>query len=48
VKKKNKDIVLGDHPFAPSGVGTQLRYIIEALLKTGRYKFVCMGGAISA
>jgi glycosyltransferase involved in cell wall biosynthesis len=31
---------------APSGVGTQTKYIIEALLKTGRYKFVCLGGAI--
>jgi len=38
--------VLADHPFTPSGVGTQTRYFIEALLKTGRYSFVCFGGAI--
>jgi len=30
----------------PSGVGTQTKYFIEALLKTGRYKVVCFGGAI--
>ena len=38
--------MLSDHPMAPSGVGTQTRYIIEALLKTGRYKIVCFGGAV--
>ena len=38
--------MLADHPFTPSGVGTQTRYFIEALLKTGRYSFVCFGGAI--
>ena len=43
---KIKVLVLSDHPFAPSGVGTQTKYIIEALLETGRYKFVCFGGAI--
>ena len=31
---------------APSGVGTQTRYIIETLLKTGKYKFICLGGAV--
>ena len=46
-EKKIKVLVLGDHPMAPSGVGNQLRYIIEALIKTGRYKFVCLGGAVS-
>jgi glycosyltransferase involved in cell wall biosynthesis len=44
--KKKKILVLSDHPLSPSGVGTQTRYMIEALLKTGRYKFVCLGGAI--
>jgi glycosyltransferase involved in cell wall biosynthesis len=46
-EKKIKVLVLGDHPMAPSGVGTQLKYIIEKLLTTGRYKFVCLGGAVS-
>ena len=44
--KKTKIVVLSDHPLSPSGVGTQTRYMIEALLKTGRYKFICLGGAV--
>jgi len=31
---------------SPSGVGTQTRYIIEGMLKTGKYQFVSFGGAI--
>jgi len=38
--------VIGDHPLSPSGVGTQTKYMIEALLKTGRYQFICLGGAV--
>ena len=44
--QKKKILVLSDHPLSPSGVGTQTRYFIEALLKTGRYQFVCLGGAM--
>jgi len=44
--KKKKILVIADHPLSPSGVGTQTKYFIEALLKTGRYEFVCLGGAI--
>ena len=44
--KKKTILVLSDHPLSPSGVGTQTRYMIEALLKTGRYRFVCLGGAM--
>ena len=44
--KKKKILVLSDHPLSPSGVGTQTKYMIEALLKTGRYEFVCLGGAV--
>jgi len=43
---KKKILVLADHPFSPSGVGTQTKYFIEALLSTGKYSFVCLGGAI--
>ena len=43
---KKKILVLSDHPLSPSGVGTQTKYFIEALLKTDRYKFVCLGGAM--
>ena len=38
--------MLADHPFTPSGVGSQTKYFCEALLKTGRYSFICFGGAI--
>jgi len=43
---KIKVFTIGDHPLSPSGVGTQTRYIIEGLLKTGKYQFVSFGGAI--
>jgi len=46
MNKKIKVLVLSDHPFSPSGVGTQTKYVMEACLKTGRYSFVCLGGAI--
>jgi glycosyltransferase involved in cell wall biosynthesis len=44
--KKIKVLVLSDHPLSPSGVGTQTKYMIESCLKTGKYQFVCLGGAI--
>tara|TARA_R100000008_G_scaffold372_2_gene341 strand:- start:31049 stop:32335 length:1287 start_codon:yes stop_codon:yes gene_type:complete len=44
--RKKKILVISDHPLSPSGVGTQTKNFCEALLKTGRYKFVCLGGAI--
>jgi glycosyltransferase involved in cell wall biosynthesis len=44
--KKIKVFVLADNPLAPSGVATQTKYMIEALLKTGKFSFVCFGGAI--
>jgi glycosyltransferase involved in cell wall biosynthesis len=43
---KKKILVLGDHPLAPSGVGTQIRYVIDALIRTGNYQFICLGGAM--
>ncbi len=46
MQEKIKIFVIADHPFSPSGVGTQTRYMIESLLETGKYKFVCFGGAI--
>jgi len=39
-------LVISDHPLSPSGVGTQTKYMIEALLQTGRYQFICLGGAM--
>ena len=46
MSEKIKVFVIADHPNAPSGVGIQTKYFIEALLKTGRYKVFCFGGAI--
>ena len=44
--KKIKVLTLSDHPFSPSGVGTQTKYVIEGLLNTGKYQFISLGGAI--
>jgi glycosyltransferase involved in cell wall biosynthesis len=46
MKDKLKVFVLSDHPYSPSGVGTQTRYMLEGLLQTGEYSFVCFGGAV--
>ena len=46
MSEKKTIFTLADHPLTPSGVGTQSKYVIEALLKTGRYRFICFGGAI--
>lgn len=44
--KKIKVLVMSDHPLSPSGVGSQTKYMIESLLETGKFSFVCLGGAI--
>ena len=44
--KKIKILTLSDHPLSPSGVGTQTKYVCEALLSTGRYSILSLGGAI--
>ena len=44
--KKIKILTLSDMPFSPSGVGTQTKYMIEALLDTGKYQVISFGGAI--
>ena len=46
MKNKIKVLVLADHPYSPSGVGTQTKYMVEGLLDTGEYSFICFGGAI--
>ncbi len=45
-EKKIKIVTLSDHPLTPSGVGTQTRYIIEGMLRTGKYQFISFGGLI--
>jgi glycosyltransferase involved in cell wall biosynthesis len=44
--KKIKVLTLGDHPLSPSGVGTQTRNVCEALLKSGKFEIISLGGAI--
>ncbi len=46
LENKIKIITLSDHPLSPSGVGTQTKYVCEALLNTGRYSIISLGGAI--
>ena len=46
MKEKLKVFVIADHPYSPSGVGTQTRYMVEGLLETGEFSFICFGGAI--
>jgi len=45
-EKKLKILTLSDHPLLPSGVGSQTRYIIEALLKSGKFQVISLGGAV--
>jgi len=44
--KKIKIFTISDMPFSPSGVGLQTKYMIEAMLKTGKFSFVSFGGAV--
>lgn len=44
--KKTKLLMISDHILSPSGVGTQTKYIVDYLHKTGKYQFVCLCGAI--
>ena len=44
--KKIKVLTISDMPLSPSGVGTQTRYICEALLRTGKFQIRSFGGAI--
>jgi len=46
LEKKIKILTISDLPLSPSGVANQTRNMIEGLLKTGKYQFVSLGGAI--
>ena len=46
MSKKIKVLTLGDHPLSPSGVGTQTKYVCEALLKSEKFSVISLGGAI--
>ena len=43
---KTKLLVLSDNPLAISGVATQTRFLLEGLLKTGKYTIRSLGGAM--
>ena len=44
--KKIKILTISDHPMSPSGVGTQTKYICQALLQSGKFEIISLGGAI--
>jgi len=44
--KKLKILAISDHPKSPSGVGTQSNYILENMVKTGKYQVLSLGGAL--
>ena len=46
MNKKIKVLTLGDHPLSPSGVGSQTKYVCEALLKSEKFEIISLGGAI--
>ena len=46
MSQKKKILFISDHPLSTSGVGCQARYLIEGLLRTGKYEFRCLGAAI--
>ena len=45
-KKRIKLLTLSDHPLLPSGVATQTKYMIEALLQSDRFEVISLGGAV--
>jgi len=46
IDKKLKILVISDHIFSPSGVGGSTKSMVDCLLKTGKYQFLCIGGAL--
>lgn len=44
--KKLKLVMIGDIPLVQSGVGLQLKYVIDHLASTGKYQIIVLGGAI--
>ena len=46
MSKKIKVLTISDHPLSPSGVGTQTKYVCKALLESGKFEIISLGGAI--
>ena len=45
-EKRIKVLTLGDMPLSTSGVGNQTKYVIEALLESGKFEVFSLGGAM--
>ena len=45
-EKRIKILTLGDMPLSTSGVGNQSKYMIEALLESGKFEVFSLGGAM--
>jgi len=45
-QKRIKVLTLGDMPVSTSGVGNQTRYMVNALLESGKFEVFSLGGAI--
>ena len=45
-EKRIKILTISDHPLSPSGVGTQTKYVIEALLASDKFDVISLGGAV--
>jgi glycosyltransferase involved in cell wall biosynthesis len=46
MSNKKKILVLADDYRSSSGVGTTTKYFIDAMIKTGKYSFIQLGGAV--
>ena len=46
MNKKIKVLTISDHPLSPSGVGMQTNYFITGLLKTEKFSFYSLAGAM--
>ena len=46
IDKKIKVLTISDHPLSPSGVGTQTKNVIEALMQSGMFEVFSLAGAI--
>jgi len=44
--KRIKVLTISDHPLLPSGVATQTKYMIEALLASDKFEVISLGGAV--
>ena len=46
MSNKKTILVISDHAASLSGVGVQTKFLLEGLIKTGKYRFLQLGGAV--